>query len=218
MNQCSDKLTERVASHLPLHLDTFLREHSLSSNKPVVLAGGAIRDIVCGDKPKDYDLWLSSHDYGGEIHGWLSQLSKGCPIIETNNSVGAWPYQFITRWRWDTDPAALLDEFDFTSSKWVYYYYSDADELPMLLCGDFTYNDTLARVLDYDPPYERDEVPDGSLRRAFRLVARGWKITPSSIIPLAARAMHGDGQAWRNAVDKWYTDNPRPTQTPNVFY
>lgn len=37
----------------------------------VVLAGGAIRDLIKGAKPKDYDLFFTSREAADEVNKWL---------------------------------------------------------------------------------------------------------------------------------------------------
>lgn len=167
----------------------------------VVLAGGAMRDMLIGEEPKDFDFWLQT---GTDVEAVQQEVLDACHgadyrIVETPNArsiklpdVGL-DIQLVTRWRFENIDH-LFEQFDFRCCRAAMWAGPNG-----VLCSrvdDDVREDCMKMRLVYDPPFHRDELDWGSLFRAFRLVGRGWTIDDESILGIAARAVVGDGCVW----------------------
>lgn len=109
-----DKLTERIRNCLP-----DLITQKLSDFCPHIV-GGAIRDILLGHKPKDYDLIFESRDNLEECLAYMMKLPDSHPI--GTNAFGGKKVQCMGEGfdLWVDHPETLLDKIHFTSSAVIF--------------------------------------------------------------------------------------------------
>lgn len=159
-----------------------IRDHS------AIIAGGALRDLFMGDKPKDIDLFVRSAGHAAEVVNHLVATTPDAGVTRTHNAVtihSPWrrKVQVITRWMYDTG-YDVIESFDFTFCKAALRY----DD------GGFTFSESSSfmedardRRLVYASP-QRDEDAAGSLVRVNRFLSRGYTIDSENFVKVLARA------------------------------
>lgn len=151
------------------------------------LAGGAIRDIIRGEAPNDYDL------FGNDL-GMLSAIAlkfstlPNTEVLQSENALtlapnGRIPIQLITKWRYDS-PEQLANEFDFTVAKTILFCDPLTRNWIGLVDPDF-YSDLVAKRL----VYIGGGTPGGTLLRMIKLLRRGFSIQVDSLATLISRVM-----------------------------
>jgi hypothetical protein len=176
--------------------------------KPLFLAGGCIRSLVCGEPISDYDLFGPTKEF---LEGCAKDLAldrKG-KIWTTQNAFTVLapprtPVQFITRWLY-IDPAELATTFDFTVCQAVIWFqpaeYADPKEAQKK--GKWSswisprfYADLAAHRLSYTTP-QRNEDAGGSMLRVVKFLRKGYNISPESLGRVIARLTSRiDHESW----------------------
>lgn len=156
------------------------------------LAGGFIRAVVQGEKPKDIDLFLSKDTVDSEVMGIGTFLCShyGYSCFTTDNAMtfskpGSTPIQVITRWR-NHSPEALIKDFDFSISQAVIFC-NDQRDFDSLVSEDF-YDDCRAKMLRYMSPV-REEEAAGSLLRLTKFLKLGYIASDETLAKVMARTM-----------------------------
>lgn len=167
----------------------------------LMLAGGFIRSVIQGEKPKDIDLFGPSYEVIKNAAMRLAFNRQGSRLHETQNAITVItpervPVQFIVRWMYD-NPLALLKEFDFTICQAVVWYGQPAGTVDRHAAyawesaiSDEFYPDLAARRLVYTSP-KREEAAGGSMMRVRKFLPRGYNIQPSSLAKVIARLVNG---------------------------
>jgi len=201
--QLNNRDLNRVLRNLPKDVRDMLKE-----NPGMLVGGGFIRAIVCGEKPSDIDCFGSSQEQL-KAAALKLQLGRYCSKLhETKNAIRIFapprfPVQFITRWLF-SKPEDALASFDFTIAMSLIWWDADKDniggvELPDTLgpskgwCSathpDF-YADLAAKRLVYTHP-QRNEDAGGSLMRVRKFLERGYNIQAQSLAGAVARLVLG---------------------------
>lgn len=187
--------TNYVVSRLPKDVRKLLQDNP----DRLFLAGGFIRAVLAGEEPSDIDLLGPQ---GEDIKTLAERLERDrlkegekVRIISTRNAYTVLapprlPVQFIHRWQY-TDPAVLLDEFDFTIARAVIWWEGVGDlGTWKSLCDPRYYADLAGRRLVYMAP-QRAEDAGGSLLRVVKFLRRGYRISPENLARVIARVASG---------------------------
>jgi hypothetical protein len=183
-------LTNRVIDALPKSIVRFLQ----SSGRGVVLAGGFIRAVEAGEKPKDIDLFLSGGKFEALLPELVSELLREegptFDILRTSNSVsikraGGITVQLIQRWVY-ARPEDVTPSFDYTIAQACIWY-----DLTMRAfdsdCADSFIQDVADKRLVYTSPV-RDEAKAGSFLRMVKFLKMGYAIDRKNLAEVTARA------------------------------
>lgn len=204
-----------------------------TSRSRIFLAGGFIRSCVAGEPVNDVDLFTASREDGFDLALDLTREKSGVKVPASGSSRwvrtgtgwkrkpyttknaytvrGKPPLQVIHRWTF-TDPAELLESFDFTIARAVVW----CDVLPPMpgepaaksgpvwnsMTSPSFYADLAAKRLRYCSP-RREEEAGGSLLRVLRFYQRGYRIPIDSLGAVLARLavkLHFDGEPDEESV------------------
>lgn len=149
------------------------------------VAGGFVRDTICGEKPSDIDIFGPHVDTLKVAAMELAATYNG-RCITTNNAItvvtpARSTVQFITRWTYPTVEESI-QLFDFTMCKAAVFWRGG-------WCGIVDrrfYQDVAARRLTYTNP-QREEEPGGSMLRAAKFLRRGWRVPFGDLGKIMAR-------------------------------
>jgi len=178
-----NEVVVKVVATLPLPVKRMLRMSGL------FLAGGFVRSVVEGEKPKDVDIWVSSKE---EAQRWARLLSGALHrgSFATSNAITiSFPdtaIQFITRWTFQT-PEEVIKTFDFTIAQAVVWFDKGVGEWKGL-CAETFLDDVANKRLVYTSPV-REEDAAGSLLRVNKFVARGYTISDEDMGRVTARVV-----------------------------
>lgn len=141
------------------------------------IAGGAIRDLLVGDTPHDYDIFFRNHraakrfqehyiDYFKSEDMTLCCITENAITIQIK-SLDNIKLQFIVKEKYCKDPTVTVNRFDFTHS--MAYF-------------QFNHLETSAKMLDavrqHQLVYNSScHTPVNSIFRMFKFLGRGWKIS-----------------------------------------
>ena len=157
----------------------------LMGNTNLYIAGGYIRDIHSGIKPKDIDIWGGTKTQIDSITDKLVKKS----LFETGNSVTMYHkkkvIQFVYRWQFST-ALELIESFDFTCCAAAVWY--DGTEWRGISDTFFEYDIDKNQLIYTSPDREEDVM--GSMMRVLKFVKRGWDIPDSSIAAVLGRVIH----------------------------
>lgn len=172
----------RVLAFLPKDVIKMMRGH------PIFLAGGFIRAKVAGEAVSDIDLLAGNAD-DCKMFGSALAAERNVTSYRTRNAITIVspprvPVQFIHRWTF-TDPAMLIQSFDFTIARACMWFDQDAGAWRSLVDPMF-YPDLASRRLRYCCP-ERNEDAGGSLLRVQKFLKRGYDIAPEELGRVIAR-------------------------------
>lgn len=151
-----------------------------------VIAGGFVRDGICGEKPSDIDLFSPSKADAESSAAALS-ASIETKIHRTDNALtltGKPRIQFITRWTFETI-GDLIASFDYTIAMCCVWFSREENAWHGACHRDF-YADLAAKRLVYTSPI-RDEEAGGSMLRACKFLRRGYSISPEDMAAVMAR-------------------------------
>ena len=174
----------------------------------VFIGGGYVRAIVANEHVNDIDLFTTDKDSALSATRFLLGLKEGEePGRKIHESANAFtvrglrvPVQIIHRWTY-TDPAALMQSFDFTiamagfwweetGAEETYIENSEVKTRPVgkwhSICDDRFYEDLAAKRLRYTSP-QRNEDAGGSLLRVLKVYQRGYRIPLDSLGAVIAR-------------------------------
>jgi len=138
----------------------------------LIVAGGLVRAVLGAEPPKDVDVFGPSVELLTKAAEELAKARR-VPVIHSERcltvprSRGMLPVQFITGFARAT-PQETLAAFDFTVCQGALWFLND---VPVGLLGPRFYRDLAARRL----VFIGSEVPGGSLLRAQRYIARGYR-------------------------------------------
>ena len=179
---------------LPAHLEAclnlvpdFVRDLLVQWPGQLVLAGGFVRAVVAGEKPRDVDVFAPSGEVAQEAARQVSEgeLADG-KLRASKNSItvpaGSLPVQLIYRWPFD-EPEQVIERFDLTIAAAAVW--SDGSGWRSAV-GPRFYKDLEARRLVYLSPV-REEDAGGSLLRVLKFYRRGYKISLGSLGRVVAR-------------------------------
>jgi hypothetical protein len=184
MTPLSQQDIRHVLSRMPKALIKIMKE------RPIMLAGGAIRSVIAGEPVSDWDLFGPNHDTLDRTADSLAASITGSSRkIVTNNAItiargGATPVQFITRWVYDA-PDELLQSFDFSIARAAIWFQSG---LWISRADERFYQDLAARRLTYCSPI-REEEAGGSMLRVIKFLRRGYSISPENLALVIDRLM-----------------------------
>jgi hypothetical protein len=170
----------KVLERIPERVREILR-----ANPRAVLAGGVIRDVIAGGEVKDIDVFVPTKDQAYKLAKEIQGLNiwRQIPdpyIPEPKKSLNAYnvevdgiPVQFVF-YREFIDAEDLISQFDFLACCAGISFDPVAGEFRGVNVEGF-YHDVQKRLLTF-----RFQVKDAGglvpLRRALKLVAKGWKI------------------------------------------
>lgn len=179
----------RVVSRIPKAVRKIMKDGT------VFLGGGFIRDVICGDKPSDIDLFGPSKEVLQLASKSIKDTFKRSREHKTDNAItllagGMLPIQFITRWLY-SNPEAIINSFDFTIAQAVVYVDKPGDKPAWVsITSDSFYADLAAKRLRYTRP-ERDEDAGGSMLRVVKFLRRGYSISPEDLGGVITRLLNG---------------------------
>ena len=160
----------------------------------VFLAGGAVRDAVIGEEPKDFDMWGRAEELkkAAEFYANLT----GEPIVKNDLCWTVGEVQFIIGIEVGS-PLEVLQRFDFTCCKGAYWF---ADRWQGMVDRDF-YSDVSDRRIRWCDPVRKDH-PLASVHHALRLAQKGWKISRMDFCLLMYAVFKRENMAqFKNAGD-----------------
>lgn len=191
-----------ILAHVPKDLrevmENCARKFGTLDSCAVFLAGGAIRSILSGEPPSDFDVFSSTPIYAGNMAEALlaTREETGPPRAsrryQTGNAItvltpGRIPVQFISAWQY-TDGHDLINDFDFTIAQaavWPVITDYGGLEWTGYTSREF-FHDLARKQLVYLSPV-RKEHPGGSLLRMRKFLRRGYNISTDSMATLMAR-------------------------------
>lgn len=200
MSQLNNRDLQRVIRNLPKDVRDMLKE-----NPGMLVGGGFIRAIVCGEKPSDIDCFGSSAEQL-KTAALKLQIGRFCSKLhETKNAISIFapprfPVQFITRWLF-AKPEDALASFDFTVAMALVWWEPSKAGINMpetqgtnagwvsAVHPDF-YADLAAKRLVYTHP-QRNEDAGGSLMRVRKFLERGYNIQAGALAGTIARLVLG---------------------------
>lgn len=152
------------------------------------IAGGAVRDLLIGVRPKDYDVFFKKHKDAIEFLKTYTPylesnkvnlicVTKNAVTVEfpkSNGAKGA-KVQFITNPEFCKSPDETIKRFDFKCC--MAYYDSKFNQIgiPSVFIRDQMKNKRLV----FNPKCYR---PVQSIRRMYKFRARGWKISSGQFL------------------------------------
>lgn len=165
-------------------------EHA--KREDIYIAGGFIRATIAGERVNDIDvlgpdkerLDYLSKSLAGERRGKCHETDNAFTVLAPPRI----PVQFIHRWLF-SDPAALIESFDFTIAQAVIWW-DRGDNIWKSLISHRFYPDLAARRLVYLSPV-RNEDAGGSLLRVRKFLKAGYTIQPYSLGMVIARLVMG---------------------------
>ena len=181
----------------------------------VFIGGGYVRAVVANEHVNDIDLFTTDKGSALSAARFLLGLKEGEePGRKIHESANAFtvrglrvPVQIIHRWTY-TDPAALMQSFDFTIAMAGFWWAETGTEETYIennevktrpvgkwhsICDDRFYEDLAAKRLRYTSP-QRNEDAGGSLLRVLKFYQKGYRIPLDSLGAVMARLV--------NAVDQ----------------
>jgi hypothetical protein len=185
----------------------------LLKEKPgkVFVAGGFVRSCVATEHINDVDLFVPSKDEAWAAAHYLALKIKQARTVETKNAISVYgaklPIQIIHRWTY-TDPAQLMDSFDFTIAMAGFWWEAkesiatntETGEQKVIaqgkwvsICHDRFYEDLAAKRLIYTSP-KRNEDAGGSLLRVLKFYQRNYRIPLDCLGAVMARLVMGVDQ------------------------
>lgn len=194
MDNDEESLCRKVESTLPRALMEVLDEF----RGLVYIAGGFLRDLQCGQRPNDIDLWITSKVNATMLTtalrraatrdiGYEPTVSESCFA----NTLYGWPnpVQVIFSWRYDS-VAELLNDLDFRCCRAVYHWSEEAGQWVVTADHSFA-QDCRERLLVYVAPEGRVESKANSLLRVVEFAQRGWYIDAENLGKVTLRATAG---------------------------
>lgn len=175
-------VVEKVVAALPASVQRMLR---VSGH---FLAGGFIRSVVEGEKPKDIDLFGPTHQ---DLERYSELLAGSRGRLKTNNAISVQlpeiQVQFILRWLFNS-PEDVIRSFDFTIAQAVVWFDRSAGRYGEWkgMCAEPFINDVENKQLVYTSP-TREENAAGSLLRVNKFLGRGYKIGDEDLARVVAR-------------------------------
>jgi len=160
---------------------------NLMKERGLILAGGAIRNIVRGDPASDLDLFAATQETLKDAAHQLVRDWGADRIWKTENAwtvfaQGRHPVQFIMRWKFG-NPEDCIKSFDFTACQAAVWF---ADGRWLSATAKSFYADCASRRLTYTSP-EREEEAAGSMMRVRKFLAKGWHIDAENLAAVMAR-------------------------------
>ena len=183
MIELDRQIVDKVVAALPAPVKRMLRMSGL------FLAGGFIRSVVEGEKPKDVDIWVRSPE---EAQRWARILGVALHrgAFSTTNAITiSFPdtaIQFITRWTFQT-PGEVIQTFDFTIAQAVVWF-DKVEGKWKGLCAETFLEDVREKRLVYKSPV-REEDAAGSLLRVNKFLRRGYSISDEDMGKVTARVV-----------------------------
>lgn len=165
------------------------------------LAGGFLRACIAGEDPKDIDLFVGDGTEARNLALELFGAKDGNPDALASDfaftgTIDNQTVQVIHRWTFET-PADVLAHFDFTIARAIIWWHEPPATEPTEFepfgeiesdwageCDPDFYADLAARRLVYTRP--TDPEPGGSILRALKFAARGYRMPLSSLGSLLA--------------------------------
>lgn len=192
MNKIYGEDLQRCLDTLPGDVKLLLRKKDFVGK--VFIAGGFIRAVLCSERIKDIDIFVSNSNLAQIVENYFNdgkvEISKTKNAITIKRDI---PIQIITRWVYST-PKELIDKFDFTICQAVIYSESEEDCVgdyePIIIggCSEDFYKDLMSKQLKYTSP-ERDEDVMASIFRLLKFKKLGYNITYTSLFKIIARAI-----------------------------
>lgn len=151
------------------------------------LAGGAILSILRDVEVKDYDFFGPDKGDMERIFNDLHNKIEGSYLISTKNAItlkspNLPDMQAIHRWLYD-DAQSVCDSFDFHLCSVVIWW--NGRHWDSVISDQFYY-DLGKGILTYKAPV-RDEDSSGSLLRAYKYAAKGFKVPKKTVAQTVAR-------------------------------
>lgn len=178
----------------------------------VFIGGGFVRAVIANEPVNDIDLFTTDKDSALSACRFLLDLKDGQKagrkIHESDNAFTVkglrLPIQIIHRWAY-TEPAALMEYFDFTIAMAGFWWsltgseetYVENNEVKMRpagkwnsICDPRFYEDLEAKRLRYTSP-QRNEDAGGSMLRVLKFYQRGYRIPLNCLGAVVSRLVKG---------------------------
>lgn len=178
----------RVAAALPPTLAKAMHAHR---GMAMVVAGGFVRDVVSGRRPRDVDVFVGTEDDVAAVDAVLRPAATGEPHV-TDNATGyvvdGRLVQVVTRWTF-TDAWEVLRGFDFTVAQAAVWHEAERWWGGV---GPSFYADLAARRLRLSGVLPDERTPEeagGTLMRLVKHSRRGYVATPDTVAACAWAAV-----------------------------
>lgn len=157
----------------------------------VIVAGGAARALLTGEEVSDYDVFFSPGTDLGPLAsllvdaGWTIKFR--CPAGEliSLKRTGWADVQLIAKTRF-SDPADLIDQFDFTVAQFAAIL-AGGEDVVLVTTPDSVIDLVRKRLRLHSLTY-----PIATLRRLFKYQARGFKAGPALFHALYQEIRNGE--------------------------
>lgn len=138
------------------------------------LAGGCVRDNLCDDEPKDYDVYFTDEFYASKLVRIVKKNISNFKLLAiTNNAITVdiegYKIQFIVHPKLVGDPLTVIGKFDFTCCQ-AYYYMGK-------ITTSFSYINLKNKkelIFNYKSSYLQSF---RSMLRMFSFMKRGYQIS-----------------------------------------
>jgi hypothetical protein len=188
--------------------------------KELVLAGGFIRDLLVGDSPNDIDIFVNGNRGAAHAETLAKEFSElaGKPVQKSDcafNVKDEYFTQFIHIVQWpDTfdTPYYTVCSFDFTMAQ-ASMFFDQTNGWDSYVTEGF-YEDIADRKLRYCYPVNIYGGKLSPLTRAFKFVARGWKIDNNEIAAIVSHYTNKDASAIKKDLESTYAEATTDATTP----
>lgn len=175
---------QRVVRALPSKLRAVIQ----ASSDLVVVAGGFVRSVVEGSKPRDIDLFVSSPVVAQYLAREIADV-MGSTVTQSHKSYTvhhSTPIQVVHKYSFSS-PSSVLESFDYTIAQASVWCVPEGEEDYSWrgICAGRFYTDLAAKRLVYTMPDDHDV--GGSVYRMTKFLKRGYTILPVSASQILAR-------------------------------
>jgi hypothetical protein len=177
----------RVVAHLPKSLKVLLSER-----RGVFLCGGAIRSILSGEEPSDYDVFCDSTERAESCEAVLG--ASNYKTRRSKHSInmekpGATTIQIITAKHFASAEDAI-NSFDFTVCQAaVWSRRATSSRKWLSACSPHFYEDLATKRLRYMSPKNMIGTPASALLHGLEYIRRGYSIQPDDLSIIIGQMM-----------------------------
>lgn len=172
-DELGTKHVTRIVRHLPKEISTLL----IKEKENCYLAGGALRSILVGEKPNDWDFYFQNESsmtrVGIVINPVSVSISKFCKTLKTKDGSLIQLVSVVYG-----KPEEVLEKFDFSICKIILWYASGKGWKALVGTGFF--EDLAVKRLRYVAPKGHPHA-GSSLLRTRKFLARGYHLPVESL-------------------------------------